>query len=383
MAPILNIFVGFETGGLEEASATSGSPDPTEEVIVRSGTRSLKMSDLSYQYDIPWVRGGVTDAGNDYIVGLGFNGVGPGGIFLRCNDSGGLVWQLIVDNNSALLLRDAEDDEIGSSENGTIVNGTWYFIEVHFQHSGTANIEVFVNGLSVIGPLSGENLTQSGTIDSIQLLGATVGAFYFDDVYILSGAASAADRYGDCEVYKYQSTKASATPDTGSDLDAGDWDECGQTPLSTTTPNAEYTDTGAGSVDSNDTDGSPEGPKNDLRIIGDSNIKAILGISNMQRSGGGGTLHYILLGNTGDGTTRSADLDPTQSFDNYFFLSELASIVPLSTEYCSIGFEMTNAQDYECQEQWAMLLHVPSADVTDLADAEWPDQNYFAGPFQI
>jgi len=121
--------------------------------------------------------------------------------------------------------------------------------------------------------------------------------------------------------------------------------------------------------DNDDTNGSPEGPKNDARIDGDSNIKGMKGICNMERSGGSGSDHFILMGNDGDGTTRSADLDPPTSSDTYFFLSESGSIVPLSTEYCRIGFETTGGQDFECNEQWAMLLHVPdvvSADIVPL-----------------
>ena len=39
--------------------------------------------------------------------------------------------------------------------------------------------------------------------------------------------------------------------------------------------------------------------------------------------------------------------------------------VPDTTEYCRIGFERgqddPGGQNYDCQEQWAMLLHVPDA----------------------
>ncbi len=45
---------------------------------------------------------------------------------------------------------------------------------------------------------------------------------------------------------------------------------------------------------------------------------------------------------------------------------------------------MTNAQDYQCQEQWAMLLHVPTApSLSTLSAADFPDQNYYIGPFEI
>ena len=177
-----------------------------------------------------------------------------------------------------------------------------------------------------------------------------------------SGSTTFDDKLGIVEIFKYQSVKNSATPDDGGDvLNAGTWNRAGETPLAETATNPEYTSAGAGAVDTDATNGSPEGPANDVRVGNDANIRAAKAISSMQRSSGGQSDHFILFGNDVDGTTRSAVLNPSVSFDEFFFVSEAASIVPLSTEHFRIGFETTGPRDYECREQWAMILHLPAA----------------------
>jgi hypothetical protein len=101
------------------------------------------------------------------------------------------------------------------------------------------------------------------------------------------------------------------------------------------------------------------GPLNDSRISG--TIVGAKGIWRMSRTGGGGTAHYGLMGNSADGTTRSADFDPTTSYANYSFVSTAASVVPTASEYGKIGFEMDNAQDFQCADMLFQILHVPAA----------------------
>ena len=368
MALQINNYTGFETQGAEESFALAGTPSyPTTDP--KSGAAHLSL-DSGDRYTLRWVEDDRTDQGNDYIITFGLK-VGdktPGsnnGFFRVQEDGAGVAFELIATTAGNILVEDANGSTIRTLTD-PLSTTTYQLWQIYFQHSASGTIEIFIDGVS-----QGEDTAQDLT-DGLALSGnagirfsgpnGITSPWLVDDVLIQSGAASAADRYSDVEVFKYQSTKASTTPDDGgTTLNAGTWDKAGETPLAATATNPEYTSAGAGAVDSNAADGSPEGPKNDARIDGDSNIKAIKGISNMKRSGGGGTDHFILLGNDVDGTTRSVDLAPTTAFVNYFFLSELGTIVPLSTEYCRIGFETSGDQDFECQEMWAMLLHVPAA----------------------
>ena len=370
MALTLNNFVGFETGGLEEIAGTFGAPTASE-TQKHAGVYSGRIPSGS-RIDWPIITGSA-GAGNDYIVGFwvyfdDINGVI--GTFVRAyDDSGSIDGSCFLLRLSAanLILEDSADVQVVSVDN-PFSAGRWQLVEIRWQYSDAGAFDLHVDGVSKISEVGVDlKFNPAGTITedggNYLMFGRSSGGanyHYIDDIYSYSGAAGVGDFLGDSEVFKYQSVKASDTPDNGSVLDAGTWDKAGETPLAATATNPEYESTGAGSVNSDDVNGFPEGPKNDARIDGDANIRGMKGLSNMKRSGGGGTAHYILMGNDVDGTTRSPDIDPSTAFATYFFISEAAGIVPLSTEYCSIGFEQTNAQDYECQEQWAMLLHVPS-----------------------
>jgi len=362
----INNFTGFETGGDEESGFTTGSPTfPT--TAPASGDRHAILPGNATRYNLPHLVAGQTDQGGDYIFSFKVRPTGDvtpaaqdQNMALYAEDSGLFIWRL--------QLNEAGDIEV-EDETGAIIRtitapfnvGTYQLWQVHFQHADPGTIEVFIDGVSQ-GQDTGQDLTNGGSLGvlagpSVLGVGQTTDDWYFDDLLVQSGAASAADRFTDVEVFKYQSSKLSTTPDDGGTvLNAGDWDEAGKTPLDTTTPNANYTGTGAGAVDADATNGFPEGPANDARIDGDSNIKAMKAIVNMQRSGGGASDHFILMGNDVDGTTRGVDLDPTTLFVNYFFVSELATIVPLSTEHARFGFETTGAQDFEAQEMWAMIF---------------------------
>lgn len=372
MALTLNNFVGFETGGLEEAQSIGGAPAVNTNAPVRTGSSSLKLLGAAVRpyFAIDAFEGG-GDQGDDLIVGFAFrtNDLTPSVNvdFLWAINGTSIHIRLRLTGGGDLVLVDSTNTQRGIEPSPFTVD-TWHFIELRWQNLNIGAADVYIDGAPTAISVTLRDFLAVDAFDPVngagyRLRGGTTANedIFIEDFYCMSGASGVGDFLGDAEVFKYQSVKASDTPDAGSVLDAGTWDKAGETPLAATATNPEYESTGAGSVDSNAANGSPEGPKNDGRIDGDASIKGMKGISNMKRSGGGGTAHYILMGNDVDGTTRSVDIDPTTAFVNYFFVSEAAGIVPLSTEYCSIGFEMDNAQDYECQEQWAMLLHVPSA----------------------
>ncbi len=101
------------------------------------------------------------------------------------------------------------------------------------------------------------------------------------------------------------------------------------------------------------------GPNGAVEITG--TIQGYKGSWYMQRSGGGGSAHYGLLGNNVDGAIRSIDFNPPATYGFYSMRSGLSTVVPLSTEYCRIGFETTGNQDFECAGMLAQILHSPAS----------------------
>jgi hypothetical protein len=363
----VNNFTGFETGGDEEADGTTGSPTfPTTSPA--SGDRHADFPGDGTGYRLPHLVAGQTDQGNDYIFSFKIRPetdktpTSVTNIITYAEDAGTFIWRLELQTNGDVEVQDETGAAIRTITD-PLVLGTYQLWQVVFQHADPGTIEVFIDGSSQ-GLDTGQDLTNGGVLGVLagpRIIGSAFtgsASWRWDDLLIQSGASSL-DIFTDVEVFKYQSVKASATPDDGGDdLNTGNWADCGQTPLNAAI--CDYTqDTAAGAVDSDATNGSPEGPANDSRIDGDSNIKAMKAVVNMERSGGSATAHFILMGNDVDGTTRSADIAPTTSFDNFYFVSELATIVPLSTEHARIGFEQDGKQDFTTQEMWAMILHEP------------------------
>ena len=207
-----------------------------------------------------------------------------------------------------------------------------------------------------------------------------------DDYYLLSGASSSADRLGPSEVYKYQNlTKnTTATPDSPctDDLTTGSWDDAGETPLNESAV-AIYTADAAGAVDVD------LSLANDDRILGTTIVGAKM-ICRMKRAGGNSADHRMIFGEgTTPSVTNSADLNPKAGYLNYEYLTE-GGEVPTSTQVMRLGFDIgqidSGGQDFDCAEMGGMLLVTPNApDITALSDTdlEYPDQNYFVGPFEI
>ena len=206
MALTLNRFIGFETGGLEEAISTGGSPDATEATVVRSGIRSLLLPHSgTHQYKFN-VFSTVADAGTDYVLGFAFrtDDITPAAkvkfLQVREGTNAIVLLQLAIDGDLELL--DDAESIIGTAAT-PFTNNTWHFIEIYFQHSTSAAVEVFVDGASVIGPLSAKDLSAGGTLDIVdfdQISSNDTSNLYFDDFYFLSGATAASDRYGDFAV---------------------------------------------------------------------------------------------------------------------------------------------------------------------------------------
>jgi len=396
MALALANFLGFETGGLEEAFATTGSPDATEATIVRSGARSLKCAGAATR--ATYRLSGVISSTKLGIMGfaLYLTDVTPTNdiqIAVSNLTDSSAPYQLVIEATTGdLLLKDDDEIEVGSATAPFTAN-TWHYVELFIGAGPTQPAEVFVDGTSVLGPLTSEDFGSASSLSLFLGGGTTVGEdVFFDDVYILNDGTDANDRLGGSsitempEVFKYQSLKSTNVPDDGGgNLDTGVWDDCGKTPLNS--DNCVYTADDTGAVDCDAANGSPEGPANDARIDGDSNIKGAKAVCNMKRDGGGGTDHRILLGNDSDGTTPSADLEPTTGYVTKFFLIE-GGFVPTSSQHFRIGFDRgqvdPGGQNFDCQEMWAMLLHVPTDPaLTALSQSSFTLRSDYNGPFEI
>ncbi len=368
MAVTINRICGFETGDETELSANSGST--VGALRIRSGSFALNLSSTDTASIDPFAAQ-VTDQGNDYIIGLGVlfsdkTPASPTDFFICSDGSGANHIRLRIESDGDLVIVDANNSVVRTITD-PFTEDVYSYLELYWQRSGTGTVELFIDGTSQGSDASQDLLSGTAAFTSCDFAGAGPGIWGTDDFYCISGATASSDRLSNTtgaapffEVFGYQSDKASATPDDGgANLQVGQWVDCGVVPFVTSTV-AEYTSSNAGAVDSDATNGNPEGPLNDSRITG--TIACIQGVWLMDRSGGGGSNHFGLLGNDTDGTTQSADFDPPASPPTgFFFLSESATIVPETTEYCRIGFETSGAQDFECYGQMAMLAHIPAA----------------------
>ena len=392
MALTINDFFGAETGGLEEASSTSGSPDATEAIIVRSGSRSLKLASGDIFSFTPFSK--VADAGNDYIWGFAFykdSNFTSTDNLISFQEGASFSCQVHLSNLGELLLIGITTTLDTSS---VLTNNQWHYVEIYFQHQDSGNWEWFIDGVPE-GSGSAADFDQGGTLDTIRMTGQTGANVYLDDVDVMSGATASSDRLGPVEVYMKQGAQTGTTPDTSdladTVLDEGTWQLASETPLNEQSQSAaaSYTGGAAAGVVYADGSGDKLGPAGDDRFLG-TTIKAIKGIWRLARSGGGSTTQVGEIGNDGGAAAdleSTPDLDITTGYINYFYITETAATLPSLTEHAAIGMSKDGGgQDLDNAEMWVMLLVVPAApDITALSDSdlEYPDQNYFVGPFEI
>ena len=75
---------------------------------------------------------------------------------------------------------------------GTLVINTWHYIEVQASLSDTVGtVEVRVNGVTKIGPLSTQDTKNFGTktvFDTVRIMGATGSTTQYDDLYVRTGS---------------------------------------------------------------------------------------------------------------------------------------------------------------------------------------------------
>lgn len=355
MALALKNFVGFETGGLEEAKAASGNLNLVDSGV-RTGDHSLEMPDNTGRYGVDF-EGGLTE----FVVGLAVKvtDIVPAGTarLLTVQHGAGDVFYLYMGSDGDLKLYNTAEATFYSAA-WDWPDTDWHYVEVYFKMHGTAGaFEVFVDGTPRISESSKDTLPETDA-DNVRLMGSNLWVPTYDDIYI--GAATAgADRLGDCEVFRYQANTNSATPDTGDALNTGVWQNCGQTPGAG--GEAVYTGTPlTGAVYTDDTESGKyyrHGPHGDGNI--DGTIEAGKWLHRLKRGNGGGTTHYKRYGNDGDGLTDEAVPELTISYANLETISTAAAVVPTDQEHFAQGFRVDGGRDLLCEEMWAFILHVP------------------------
>ena len=397
MAVTINKFIGFETGGLEEASSTVGSPDATEATVVRSGDRSLKLGPSLTSTYTAEIFSEVANAGNDHVFGFGVrfaNSTIPAAnnTFFRVLDSANNVlisFQSVVSSGN-LAVRDAAGTVLVNLS-APFTADTWHYIEMYFQNVGSsASWELFIDGVSK-GSDTVNDFLDSGTLEDVNFASTSTvtNATYFDDLYWLSGATAATDRLGGAsitempQVFGYQSGKTSTAPDFdssgvvgGDSLENGalQWTLTGERPWSDTNPpgyNAAALRNGCVAFNDTNSGGDSPGPSSGSDVV-TGTIKASKFIGRFKRSGGGGTDQHLIYGSfdgTGNADVAGSginDLNLTTSFVNYFFLTESTTITPSATDDFVMGIEKSSgSQDFDIAEMQAMLLHIPATSGTE------------------
>ena len=399
MALTVNNYTGFETQGLEEASASTGSLAFTDKVMTGGGT--LSSASGNPEYTLPWITRGVTDAGGKYIFGLRFFKEGNNAqVIVNVHDDiDSPILTLRLSGTGFLELEDAVGSNLDTSASALVDNQT-YYIEVYADlNNASGDWEWFIDKISE-GSNSGADFTDgnafaSATSGLLLRVPTTSGAnFHIDDVYILSGATAASERLGPAEIYAKQGAQIGVTPDTSAladtDLDEARWELASETPLieqAQGTASAGYTGGAAAGVVYAHGAGDKLGPNKDDRFLGGT-ILAIKGIVRAGRGGGGATDQFMEIGNDGGAASdilQSADLDLANgAYTTEEFLTETAAALPTITEHAAIGMSKNGGgQDLDIAEMWLMILvarNVPQLD--NLSQAQSPDQNSFVGPFE-
>ena len=234
MAFTINNFWGVETGGLEEFSATNGlisvHPD-----YARSGGYGFVISTATGS---GWVElnpfESVASAGSGFVLGLWVStGASTGIENVQITDGTNQILRVQLAGTAAKISAyDANDTVItGLSSVGTAIGATWSLIEIYFQNSASAAIEIFQDGTS-IGSATAQDLDSGTALSTIRITRTATGvAFEYDDIYFASGATSASDRLGGCEVIGYRSNLPASTGDFGSTI-VGIWSSAQEIPFS-------------------------------------------------------------------------------------------------------------------------------------------------------
>ena len=389
MALTLNNFVGFETGGLEEASSTTGSSSIVSSEV-RTGSYALSIFAVDTYNISPFES--VSDAGDDQIAGFAFKQTAVPSIsdedFFKALDSTGACLTLRREVTTGdLILVNAAGTEIDTITN-PFTDDIWYYIEIIWQHLDSGTATVFIDGASS-GLSATSDFDAGGTFNRYRFsLGSLTTQFKVDDFYCMSGATDTGDFLGpNTEVLgTFQNNlNTGIGADFGNALNQGTWDVAGHTPFvdEAAGSQAGYTSTSAveGGIHT-DSGNIREGP---LALV-TGTVKGAKGIWRLRRGSGSGTVHKTILGRSpGIGASKQTTRTLNSGLGNFSDITVDASQVPDdSDEYYDIGFgKETGGREIYCSEMAGFLLHVQPSLSTTLADLNFPDQNYYLGPFSV
>ena len=362
-------FTGFETGGLEEAKATTGSPS-VQTANPRTGTYSLLLAGAVTPavYDLDVLSIGGDPLLDDVIIGFGFRT----NVVIPTNDTDFFIAINSLDGQNIRLRLKAITGDVDIIDANNAVAGTitapfaantQYFIEVYFEQLDSGNAEVFINDVSKIS-LSGKDFL-NGTRKSsyLRFTGDNVATqdIYIDDVYVLSFETAASARYtSSFNIPRaYQDTNGGAA-EGGAALNVGTWANASETPVNETNV-ATYSASNVFGFTTTDSPSTRLGPTGGPTL---GTIKGAKWVHRLKRATGAGTTHFKRYGNSGDGISETI-VTLTTSYVNYITVSESATEVPLATESFQYGMGTGGAQDISAAEIWAFIANVAAPEVTD------------------
>lgn len=351
-----NNFNSFGTGGLEGLSAVTGTATVASDIPavgtyyckMIAGTADITLNAFDY----------VSDAGDKQGVSFYFNkGGNLDRILVRGREGttdNTFTITLIEETGStfSLQFKDANDaNSTGSTKTDYDIE-TWYKCDIIWEHLASGTLEVFVDGVSQISK-TGMDLEKTGTFDRYTFGSASI---HIDHILIMSGLTDETDIPADWEEFVKQTTKTGIVADAGvlgnatTGYLSGDWGNVADTPLNASTE-VEYDGNSGGSVDT---------AVLGAEIDGDDNIKLIIGHFHLDRDGGGGTTHYVALGNDGDGNSPPATVVTVTTTPTTYSVGR-GTDLPLKSvpDKIRMGMWADGAQDIHNFDMWAMILHVP------------------------
>ena len=404
MAVATNIIHSFTSQSTIDSDGITGTP-AFNTTVFRTGVAAVQLGGASETIGFDWTGRDVTDQGDGVVFGFWFRvddkTPSTGATFCSLGfdtaaASGNTFLDIRLETQGNLILR---DDNASSQDTviDPLTENKWHLLEVYCDRLATGSGEWFLDDVS-LGTFTGDFLASSpDDIIEFLTLGSGNGSLYIDCFYLRTGATAATDRFGIFEVWGFWDAKASVTPDAGmlgsaaTDLDADQWADVFEAPWNTGT-NGEYQSNGSdGTID-------PDLPL-DLKVAAgqailpaDGDIKVMQLSCILDRDGGSGSTHTIGIGNSGEGDSvgkTRAFTSITQSPLPYYTLTETAADFPdpnASNESIRMGMSyVSGGRDLHGFAMLGDILFVPTVpNITALSDSdlEYPDQNYFVGPFE-
>ncbi len=382
---------GFEIGGLELAQGTIGSPSILGSIASpagRSGAFALRLNPASTQEQYrTW--GGASSGGTLGILGgshalygfaVRFSDLAPGTEYVFAAPVLANAVETafcFIDASGNFRFEDATGATVFTEITPFTVD-TWNYTEIALQiNNNVGAYEVWLDGVSLSSGTS-DFWESSSNLEGIIFGGAGTGDgnVDIDDFYAVSHTATLqGNNLGPSEVFAYQVGPASATADSphtfdNDTLDTNNWDAAAATPLASATF-AAYTGSATNGArifdEANNVTGHGRGPVSGAYTV-TGTIQGAMWLGVYQRGTGGGTFHHQYHSNSGETTEHHLTMDTIANSADTFraFVFEIVGRVPTVSESFVMGFGTTGAQNIECLEMWAFILHTPVVQPPDV-----------------